>query len=57
MAIIALSEDAIRPGRQSLEAPEDSPEEPGKIEIKHEFVELRAKGWSCLLYTSDAADE
>ena len=46
MAIIALSEDAIRAGRQRPEAPEDSPEEPGKIEIKHEFVELRAKGWS-----------
>lgn len=39
MAIIALSEQPKQPGRQSLE-------QPGKMEIKEEFVQLRAKGWS-----------
>jgi len=39
MAIIALSEQPGQPGRQSLE-------QPGKMEIKEEFVQLRAKGWS-----------
>jgi len=39
MAIIALSEQAKQPGRQSQE-------QPGKMEIKEEFVQLRAKGWS-----------
>ena len=39
MAIIALSEQPRQPGRQSLE-------QPGKMEIKEEFVQLRAKGWS-----------
>lgn len=39
MAIIALSEQPRQPGRQGLE-------QPGKMEIKEEFVQLRAKGWS-----------
>lgn len=39
MAIIALPEQASAAGRQGQDAP-------GKMEIKQEFVELRAKGWS-----------
>ena len=39
MAIIALPEQAQGTGRQSQD-------QPGKMEIKEEFVQLRAKGWS-----------
>lgn len=39
MAIIALPEQAPGTGRQSQD-------QPGKMEIKEEFVQLRAKGWS-----------